>query len=202
MVDKYYREPRKRMRLEGYDYSQEGAFYLTVCTKNRDLLLWYDPVIQMLEKYWFKISDKFAGIELDEFVIMPNHIHGILFNVGADPCVGPSSLERVGPSFQKANLPQIAQWYKTMTTNAYLAGIKENRWRPYMGKLWQRGYYERIIRSEEELNIFRKYIIENPENWDRDEENQEGPTRRAADEKEQGPTHGSAHTIREKCQKS
>ncbi|MHB8173034.1 MAG: transposase [Nitrospirota bacterium] len=172
MVDKYYREPRKRMRLEGYDYSQEGIFYVTVCTKNRELLLRDEPVIKMIDKYWNKIPDKFAGIALDEFVIMPNHIHGILFNVGADPCVGPSFLKCVGPSSPKANLPHIVQWYKTMTTNAYLVGIKENGWRSFMGKLWQRGYYERIIRSEEELNIFRKYIIENPENWDKDEENQ------------------------------
>jgi REP-associated tyrosine transposase len=198
MVDKYYREPRKRMRLEGYDYSQEGIFYITVCTKNRDLLLWDEPVIEMLEKYWHKIPDKFTGIELDEFVIMPNHIHGILFNVGADPCVGPSSQKYVGHSFPKCvgpsslktNLPHIAQWYKTMTTNAYLTGIKEKGWRSFMGKLWQRGYYERIIRSEEELNILRKYIIENPENWDNDEENREGPT------------HGSAPTKRDKCIKS
>ncbi len=157
------------MRLEWYDYSMEGAYFITICTLSRDLLFDFKPASDMVESYWNKIAIKFSDVSFDEFVIMPNHIHGILI-VGADPCVGPSTLQTV-PSSCLADLPRMVQWFKTMTTNAYLNGIKRDNWRPFNGKLWQRGYYERIIRGEEEMNALRKYIIENPKNWDKDEEN-------------------------------
>jgi len=144
------------MRLQGYDYSREGAYFITLCTKDRELLFSSKPTSDMVSEYWNIISEKYAGVELDEYVIMPNHVHGILFlpYVGADRCVGPFD--------NKPDLIRMMQWFKTMTTNAYLTGIKEKGWPPYNGKLWQRGYYERIIRSEEELNILRGYIRENP----------------------------------------
>ena len=65
----------------------------------------------------------------------------------------------------------IVNWFKTMTTNQYIRGVKRNRWSPFRGKLWQRNYYERIIRNEEELNHVRQYIAENPLNWQTDKEN-------------------------------
>ena len=151
MVFNPEREPRKRMRLEGYDYSLEGAYFITICTLKRELFFSFEPAANMIEKYWNKIPEKYPNIKLNEYVIMPNHIHGILQIVGADPCVGPCT------------------------------------WPPFDGKLWQRGYYERLIRSEEELNIFRQYIQLNPVKWEEDEEN---PLIM------QGPTHGSAPTMR------
>ena len=68
-------------------------------------------------------------------------------------------------------LGDIVNWFKTMTTNQYIRGVKQNGWLPFRGKLWQRNYYEHIIRNEEELNHIRHYIAENPLNWRTDEEN-------------------------------
>lgn len=123
-------------------------------------LFFFPPDVKaMIGLYWTKIAEKYSEIELDEYVIMPNHLHGIVLNVGADPCVGPKPLSR------------MMQWFKTFTTNAYLDGIKDKGWTPIIGKLWQRGYYERIVRNKEEHESFREYIRENPAKWDEDEEN-------------------------------
>jgi len=65
----------------------------------------------------------------------------------------------------------IVNWFKTMTTNQYIRGVKQNRWPAFAGRLWQRNYYEHIIRNEEELNHIRQYIADNPLNWRTDEEN-------------------------------
>jgi REP element-mobilizing transposase RayT len=65
------------------------------------------------------------------------------------------------------------QWFKTMTTNAYIRGVKQDGWKPFLGKLWQRNYYERIVRNERELNAVRQYIQDNPVRWTGDQENLE-----------------------------
>jgi len=169
----YYREPRKRLRLEGYDYSQEGYYFVTVCVHNRELPFDAPHAAAMVEKYWTDIQNKYSGVALDDFVIMPNHFHGIIQIVGADLCVGPSSAND--------KLPLIMKWFKTQTTNAYLRGIKQFGWQPFDGKLWQRGYHDRIIRSEEELNIFRVYIRENPDKWSEDSEHPDNVLKYRAD---------------------
>jgi REP element-mobilizing transposase RayT len=94
---------------------------------------------------------------------MPNHFHGIIQIVGADLCVGPDTKCEI--------LPRMMKWFKSQTTNAYLRGIKQSGWGPFIGSLWQRSYHDRIIRSEEELCILRAYIKENPEKWQEDNEN-------------------------------
>jgi len=68
-------------------------------------------------------------------------------------------------------LGDVIDWFKTMTTNAYIRGVNDHRWPPFTGRLWQRNYYERIIRNEAELDIARKYILENPQKWAEDGEN-------------------------------
>ena len=157
------REPRKRLRLEGFDYSQEGYYFLTVCTHNRETLFENPPVADMIEKYLSDASHKYPGVNLDRYVVMPNHVHAILQIVGADLCVGP------GTTSEK--IPLIMKWFKTQTTNAYLRGIRQYSWATISGKLWQRSYHDRIIRSEDELNVLRAYIRENPDKWEEDSEN-------------------------------
>jgi len=68
-------------------------------------------------------------------------------------------------------LGRIVQWYKTMTTNAYIHGVRENSWEPFAGRLWQRGYYEHIVRTQRSLQRIREYITNNPALWDLDAEN-------------------------------
>jgi len=76
-----------------------------------------------------------------------------------------------GFASQRASLPAIVQWFKTMTTNEYLRGVKTSGWAPFQGQVWQRNYYEHVIRDEESLNRIREYILNNPAQWALDPEN-------------------------------
>lgn len=160
--------------MQGYDYSNQGAYFLTICVNHWRLLLSEiknELVIlnnagEMIQKYWYKLPSKFPNIELDQFVIMPNHFHCILFIVGADPCVRPRNEEG---THKGVPLPTVIQWFKTMTTNEYINGVKYLDWPSFERRLWQRNYYEHIIRNDDDLNATRQYILNNPINWAKDE---------------------------------
>lgn len=183
---------RRSIRLKNYDYSQVGVYFVTICTQNRECF--FGNVVeqemllndkgQMVRKWWAELVNKFRDIELDEFIIMPNHMHGIISIVGADLRVCPTDL-RVCPD-NNANstnnpmekgehtgspLHKIIQWFKTMTTGEYFKNIKVKQWAPVNKRLWQRNYYEHIIRNEKELTEIRQYILNNPLKWDLDNEN-------------------------------
>jgi REP element-mobilizing transposase RayT len=129
---------------------------------------------RMVEKWWVELKRKFSTVETDEYRVMPNHFHGIIVlnDVGADLRVGPrtdvppKTGGHVGPP-----LPRIIQWFKTMTTNDYIVGVKRQGWIPFSKRLWQRSYYEHVIRNEEELHSTRQYIVNNPLQWALDQEN-------------------------------
>jgi putative transposase len=89
--------------------------------------------------------------------------------VGADLCVDPPN-DRTG-AHAGAPLPKIVQWFKTMTTNAYIHGVKTCGWPAFHDRLWQRSFYEHVIRNEESLNPIRQYIVDNPARWEFDREN-------------------------------
>ncbi len=103
---------------------------------------------RMVAAYWTDLEKRFTGVEIDEFVVMPNHFHGIVVLVGADRCVCPGGVEGQGEHEIKQGehigspLPKIIQWFKTMTTNEYLRKIRQHNWPPFPGRLWQRNYYE------------------------------------------------------------
>lgn len=166
---------RRSIRLKEYDYLRNGAYYITICTNNRECLFDNDPVKQMIYKWWNELPHKFSNVELDEFVIMPNHAHAILFLVGADLCVCPDDggdqKIRLKGEHTDSPLHEIVQWFKTMTTNEYIRNVKQYGWKPFYKKLWQRDYFERIIRNDEELNIKRNYIKNNLIKWEFDENN-------------------------------
>ena len=129
---------------------------------------------KMIRKWWIELRNKFRGIELDEYMIMPNHLHGIICIVGADLRVCPSrNIETPQGAHTGAPLHRIIQWVKTMTTNEYLKNIHDKNWPRLNGKLWHRNYYERVIRNEKELVKIREYISSNPLQWNLDEENPE-----------------------------
>ena len=164
------RHHRRSIRLKGYDYAQAGAYFVTIVCQHRLCLLEPTPVRDMVQTWWDKLPEKFPTVETDEFVIMPNHIHGIIVTMEPEP--GQTSGQTRGSA---PTLGRIVQWFKTMTTNAYIRGVKQNGWEPFPGKFWQRNYYERIIRNERELNAIRQYIHDNPIQWENDNEN---PNRR------------------------
>jgi len=178
---------RRSTRLQGYDYSQEGAYYITICTQDR--LCLFGDVINgemllndrgVMMDYWLReVENKFKGIEVAENIIMPNHIHVIVINhgVGVDLCVDPNNkcdltigtTMSIAGAHTGAPLPTVVQWFKTMTTNAYIRGVKELNWTPFNRKLWQRNYYEHIIRDGNDYGRIANYIKDNPMNWDDDD---------------------------------
>ena len=177
---------RRSIRLNGYDYNQAGMYFVTFVTQNRMCLFGeiadgetrLNEAGSVIERWWFEMNNKFRTVKTDEFVIMPNHFHGIVVIVGADRCVGPVGKgAHIGAPLQETQpvrpvaLSAIVQWFKTMTTNEYLRGVKTSGWTPFPGRLWQRNYYEHVIRDEESLSHIRQYILNNPVRWEFDREN-------------------------------
>ncbi|HUU27272.1 MAG TPA: transposase [archaeon] len=160
---------RRSIRLKGYDYSQPGAYFITVCTQNHECLLGKIVKTEMLinawgdvvQECWYDLPNHYAGLELDISVVMPNHVHGII--VLAD------SRRRAGlKPAPTPGLPEIVRAFKTFSAR------RINRIRSTAGApFWQRGYYEHVIRNENELNRVREYIMQNPSRWSLDRENYE-----------------------------
>src|SRR3989338_4418844 len=157
---------RKRLRLPDYDYSSEGAYFVTICTQNRQCLfsnitdgeIRLNEAGKMNQTRWQQLPQRFDNILLDEFIIMPNHVHGIIKIAEAGTRPAPT-------------LGAVIGVFKSITTHDYILNVQHHNWPPFPGKLWQRNYYEHIIRNESELNRIRQYILDNPINWDQDPEN-------------------------------
>jgi putative transposase len=180
---------RHSIRLRDYDYAQSGLYFVTICTKDRHCLFGdiSNGVMQLndagaMTRRWFiELEKKYPNVQCDEFVCMPNHIHFIIANigepehqqtVGADLCVRPSpfeSTQKGDPDGSAPLLQKIVQWYKTMTTNEYIRGVKHDGWDAFSKRLWQRNYWEHVIRNEHELYEIREYIHNNPVLWKTDE---------------------------------
>jgi REP element-mobilizing transposase RayT len=184
---------RRSLRLQEYDYTQEGAYFVTVCLKDRACLfgdiadgkMILNDAGRMVQAVWDDIPSHYAGIDTDAFIIMPNHIHAIIVIVGATPCGRPDSDkgQAQGPDNNgqarglaptrntKLSLADVVHRLKTITTKRYTDGVKQMGWPPFHGRLWQRNYYEHVIRDDASLNLIRQYIIDNPLRWAEDEEN-------------------------------
>lgn len=164
---------RRTVRLKGYDYSQPGACFVTVCSYRKAAILGeiqegsvlLSKMGRVALDWWKRIPSKFGHVILDQYIVMPDHLHGIIKIVGADPRVRPGRMSDTFPdqgAHTGAPLPKIIQWFKTMSTNEYLRIVKQDRALDSSPKLWQRNYYEHIIRNETELAETRKYIKCNP----------------------------------------
>lgn len=128
---------------------------------------------RMVLKWYLKTSEKFPDIECMEFIIMPNHIHCIWRNVGADPCVRPNASNNtpcgILGEHMGSPLHQVVQWFKTMTTNEYIRNVKHHHWPAFNKRLWQRNYYEHIIRNQRSYEEISDYIVTNPIRWEKDQ---------------------------------
>ena len=176
---------RHSIRLKGYDYSQAGAYFVTICTNKGTCLfgeivgreMHLNDAGRMVQAVWDQLVHRFDNVELDEYVIMPNHIHGVISIVGA-PLVGAlNPYQRAGtrpaPTATSC-LGNIVGAFKSIATHEYIGGVKQYGWLRFSGKLWQRNYYERVARGDAELNAIRAYIADNPRRWDMDKENPNG----------------------------
>ncbi len=175
---------RRSIRLPEYDYTRSGAYFVTICTYRQACLFGdvIDSIVQLsawgeiASQCWRDIPDHFDHVELDEWVVMPNHVHGILLFhpiVGAQhaaplqkPNVTPGSLGAVIRSFKSAVTKRANEMQGTPGT-----------------PLWQRNYYEHVIRNDHTLNAIRQYIADNPARWtlDRYHPNPTGRDPRAID---------------------
>lgn len=174
--DKYKNKYRiQSTRLNGWDYGSHGLYFVTICTKNRipyfgeiikeqtgDIISLHKTQIgEVAFNNWLQIPDHTIFAELDEFIIMPDHIHAILFLNKPDKFNW--EINKFGP--QRDNLASIIRGYKSSVKSyANLNNIDFD---------WQSKYYDRIIRNEKEYINIRSYIQNNPENWLSNEDNLE-----------------------------
>lgn len=219
---------RHSIRLPGYDYSLAGAYFVTIVTQDRVCLfgsvvqgeMMLNDIGRLIERRWHEIPSHFSNVRLDAFVIMPNHIHGIIIitdvgaglvpaqsDPGATTKVAPTDGDMGAPTDGDMGAPMagdmgaptvgnmdapttgdmgapttttgdmnaptvgdIVGAFKSLTTVEYIRGVKQGLWPPLHKRLWQRNYYERIIRNERELAAIRQYIHDNPSNWCSDAE--------------------------------
>jgi REP element-mobilizing transposase RayT len=172
---------RRSIRLRGYDYSRAGAYFVTICTLNRECLfgniengeMRLNTTGKIVQRCWDEIPFHFSEVELDEFVVMPNHIHGIAVIVDGrgTACRAPTSrahtcrapaVEQFGQPVS-GSIPTIVRSFKSAATR------RINQLRNTPGEnLWQRNYWEHIVRNEQELHRIRKYIQNNPAQWELD----------------------------------
>jgi len=181
---------RRSIRMRGYDYHNTGAYFVTICTKNRECVL-NDPIVNgIIHDVWSALPNWFPTIELDEFVVMPNHTHFVIWNNVGTPLAGVQDKDKtrdhitdggrprpyVIPQPQKINiapaLGDIIGAFKSLVFKVYLNWIEVND-PSRRAKFWQGNYYEHIIRNDHELNAIRQYIIDNPINWNIDRDNLE-----------------------------
>lgn len=171
------RHRRRSIRLKGYDYSQAGVYFVTICTKNRDHYLGniardkmgLSRIGRIIGQFWIAIPDHFNNAHLDEYIIMPNHLHGIItIDLNCRGEVSSPKIQGRGtlPLQGKQSLGDIIGYFKYQSTK-YVNEILQSP-----GKtIWQRNYYEHVIRNEDELNRIREYIQWNPLKWQFDREN-------------------------------
>ncbi|MBI3914091.1 MAG: transposase [Chloroflexi bacterium] len=192
---------RRSIRLKGYDYSLAGAYYVTIVAQNRACLLGevvngeiqLNDAGQIVQSQWEALSQRFPNVELDEFVVMPNHFHGIIVitdkgqardagkrqardaGKGQARDAGKGQAQGAAPTQLSDDhdpiLGDIVGAWKSIVTDEYIRGVHQLNWQPFDRKLWQRNYWEHIVRDEPDLNRIREYIINNPANWQSDENN-------------------------------
>ncbi len=161
---------RRSIRLKGFDYSRSATYFVTICVENRESLfgtilqngecenasdrMLLNDVGKMVSAEWLDLPSRFPSMILDDFVVMPNHFHGII-------CISPDS--QVNPT-----LGQIIGIFKSIVTHHYIIGVNIQNWKPFHKRLWQRNYYEHIVRDDFALQKIQQYIQNNPLTWQTD----------------------------------
>jgi putative transposase len=194
-----HKHHRQSNRLKNFDYSSPGAYFVTICTNVRNQNTFGEITTQGMEcnaagmmvlEVWDSLPERFPII-LDEFVVMPDHVHGIIIlqnivGAGLVPALGgdeiPNRETQILGSFQENDhsaqrattrvaptknliLGDVVGAFKSITTNHYIKGVRELGWASFEKRLWERDYNERILRNDTELEQKRKYILENPIRW-------------------------------------
>lgn len=151
----------KNMRLPRFDYTDAGPYFVTICLNSRiprfgqvrDGVMHLNVAGARVEDVWTSLSNRFSGIYLDSYVVMPDHVHGILM------------LHDGSRDHPEVSLGDVIKAFKSQSTLAYIHGVRQLGWPPFSRKLWQYNYYEHIIRNDRDLETKRAYIDRNPARW-------------------------------------
>jgi len=176
-TDKHY---RRSLRLKDYDYAQSGAYFVTIVTHYRACLfgevldgdMQLNDAGRVVQSVWSDLPAHYPRLKLDEFVVMPNHIHGVIMLSDRITAGGDDVRTDVRAGFKPAptnaqhGLSEIIRAFKTFSARH----INESR-HTSGAPVWQRNYFEHVIRDEESLNRIRQYILDNPARWQFDREN-------------------------------
>lgn len=162
-------QPRRptSLRRPGQDYTGLGAYFVTICVRGiarpfgdvREGRLVLTTPGQMIQREWLAIPDHWDGVAVDRFVVMPDHLHGIVL-IGDG-----TGVPRRGGPCGRPSLGAVIGAFKSITTVAYINGVRDHGWPPFARHLWQRGYHDRVIRGGGEWDRIRQYIDDNPARW-------------------------------------
>lgn len=184
-------------RLKGWDYSHNGFYFITICSHDRENIfgeIKNDKMIlnkfgKITKKYWCEIPTHFSKTKLDEFIVMPNHLHGIVIidnvNLNCRNAINRvnekniRSVETLHATFlqktKKQNFSQISPKSNSLSViiRSFKSAVTKNihQTQPALSRIWQNRFYDHIVRNENELNLVRNYIQLNPVRWSEDHEN-------------------------------
>jgi len=166
---------RKSLRLKHWDYKTTGLYFVTICINDRKNLfgeikngkMILNEAGLMVDKQWQHIFTRFKNSKTQEYIIMPNHFHAIIKIIGL-PLVGTQLTAIRQLDKNTPTLGEIIGPFKSITTNKYIQRVKHSNWQSFDKKLWQRNYYEHVIRDEEDFNRISEYIDTNPLKWELD----------------------------------
>ena len=177
---------RQSIRKKGWDYATPGWYFVTICTKG--MTPFFGAVVngrmvlneagKMVRQIWEEIPAFYDGVEIDEGVVMPDHFHGIV-RIGQPQgvaiekesgqpqgvAIGKESGQQQGVA-RTLSLADVVHDIKSLCTTRYIRGVREEHWREFQGKLWHRNYWDVIVRDERALGNIRRYIRENPRNYE------------------------------------
>jgi putative transposase len=156
---------RRSIRLWEYDYRRDGAYFLTMCAHNRRPLFGsilnghvrLSSIGQIVRECWCEIPHHFSQARLDRFVIMPDHLHGVLILEGSSLHPGPRVQREFGTAIRGSLATIVGAFKSSVTRRLRQQGMK--------GHIWQRNYYEHVIRNDDALWAIRRYIVTNPHRW-------------------------------------
>jgi len=188
----------KSARWDGYDYSQDGFYFVTICTRNKELFfgdvvdgkMVLSGIGEIADKFWLKIPGHFPFVKLDYYVVMPNHVHGILQIDHGDNAMGGKTHLRAKTRLrvETQNFASLRTGDKTQNRDyknkfgpqsknlssiirGYKIGVKKYSTMNNINFAWQARFHDRVIRDGNELNRIRQYIIDNPVRWELDRNN-------------------------------
>lgn len=149
---------RHSIRLKGFDYAKPRLYFVTICVQSRQPLfgnvcdgkMVLNDAGEMVKSCWEQIHQRYPSLSINQYVVMPNHFHAIVDLSSSDGTI---------------SMPSVIGAFKSISTNEYISGVRRGLWMPFEKRLWQRNYYEHIVRGLMDYCRIIKYIQNNPVRW-------------------------------------